>query len=106
MIHVGANKIIPNLLNRTTDSQLTNAQRDRATYQCRKWIKPIPSDESCDEYPFASTYQGSFNEPENDYSVEAVDASQNSSEGAQRGNWYVDDRILEDDPFYVVAYGE
>jgi hypothetical protein len=98
------NKIIPSTLHRTTDSNLQVAQRDRATYQCRKWISPTPPDESCDEYPFAAVYEGSFNEPENNYSVAFVNGSQNSSEGGQRGNWYLDDRILEGDYFKVVAY--
>jgi hypothetical protein len=97
-------KIIPSKLQRTTDDFLNKAQRDRATYQCRKWIVPVPADESCDEYPFASTYEGSFNEPETNYSVAAVSASQNSSEGGSRIGWYKADRILEGDAFDVITY--
>jgi hypothetical protein len=100
----GANKIIPATLSRTTDQSLIDAQRNRATYQCRKWIVPVPADESCDEYPFASTYEGSLNEPENDYSVEAVNKDHNSLEGSRRGTWYTVDRILEGDYFGVRPY--
>lgn len=100
----GTNKIIPSTLSRTTDKQLRDAQRNRAVYQCRKWIVPVPSDDSCDEYPFASTYEGSLNEPENDYSVRAVNAGHNSLEGSRRGTWYTMDRILEGDYFGVYPY--
>jgi len=104
------NKIIPSLLNRTTDQNLINANRDRATYQCDKWLEPRPTGKSCDEYPFASTYQGSLSN-ENDYSIERVNADQdsvegdqNSTEGGYRSIWYRNDRILEDDQFLVGVY--
>jgi hypothetical protein len=100
----GGHKIIPKDLHRTTDSLLNEAQRSRATYQCRKWLRPVPPDDSCDEYPFASTYEGSFNEPETNYSVAAVNAARNSLEGSRRGTWYKADRILENDRFGVVPY--
>jgi hypothetical protein len=102
--YTGGNKIIPSLVSRTTDQLLQEAQRRRARYQCDKWIVPPPPDAACDEYPFAATYQGTFNEPENNYSVAFVDALQNSTEGGKRSAWVKADRILEQDYYRVVPY--
>lgn len=96
-------KIIPYNLTRTIDGNLNNAQRRRAIYQCSKYFT-IQDEESCDEYPFASTYEGSFNDPETNYSVKYVTAKKNTDEGRLRGTWYIYDRILELDGFRVVAY--
>jgi hypothetical protein len=97
------NKIIPYNLTRTVDGNLNKAQRARAVYQCSKWFPKQP-DESCDEYPFASTYEGTFNDPETNYSVRYINAAHNSTEGNKRGVWYYYDRILELDGFRVYAY--
>jgi hypothetical protein len=97
------NKFIPYNLTRTVDGNMNNAQRARAVYQCSKWFTK-QSDESCDEYPFASTYQGTFNDPETNYSVRYIDATHNSTEGNKRGVWYYYDRILELDGFRVNPY--
>lgn len=97
------NKYIPYNLTRTVDTNLNQAQQDRAKYQCKKWFNREP-DEQCDEYPFASTYEGTFNDPETNYSVKFIDATQNETEGWKRGLWYKDDRILELDGFRVFAY--
>ncbi|MFC9688300.1 NucA/NucB deoxyribonuclease domain-containing protein [Kribbella sp. NPDC056951] len=97
------NKLIPYNLTRTVDGNLNDAQRRRAVYQCSKWFPKQP-DESCDEYPFASTYEGSFNDPETNYSVRYINADHNSTEGNKRGVWYYYDRILELDQFRVYAY--
>jgi hypothetical protein len=96
-------KIIPPNLTRTIDGNLNDAQRRKAVYQCSKWF-PKQSDESCDEYPFASTYEGTFNDPETNYSVKYITAKKNTDEGRLRGTWYIYDRILELDGFKVVAY--
>ena len=99
----GTNKIIPYNLTRTVDGNLNKAQRDRAVYQCSKWF-PKEADESCDEYPPASTYEGTFNDPETNYSVKYITAKKNSDEGNLRGVWYYYDRILELDGFRIYAY--
>jgi hypothetical protein len=59
---------------------------------------------SCDEYPFASTYQGAASgDP---YSICWVTPAQNSSQGANFGWFTVDNRVLDGDQFYVDAsYG-
>lgn len=73
---------------------------------------------SCDEYPFASSYEGAaaggtarsfpgcgFNDPSATgpvgYSRCMVVAGQNSSAGAILGNTYRQQRILDGDPFYI-----
>ncbi|OKI86617.1 hypothetical protein A6A27_39910 [Micromonospora sp. CB01531] len=67
-----------------------------------------PTDgQDCDEYPFASTLQGTaarrFRLMPVDFSVRAVSATQNRSAGSQLPNFYRDDRILygENDYFWV-----
>ncbi|GAA1271006.1 hypothetical protein GCM10009677_24820 [Sphaerisporangium rubeum] len=55
---------------------------------------------SCDEYPFASTHQGSAFAGIN-YSVAIVERSDNCSAGTKLKNWYIWNRILERDPFWV-----
>jgi hypothetical protein len=55
----------------------------------------------CDEYPFASTFQGAAN-PDWDFSVKYVPGEANSSAGGVLGNYYNADRILYfEDEFYV-----
>jgi hypothetical protein len=65
----------------------------------------------CDEYPFASTYEGSARYkyvPANEqaqyvdqYSVRWVNRSVNREAGVRLGRWYGVDRILNNDPFFV-----
>ncbi|CAG6391160.1 FG-GAP-like repeat-containing protein [Streptomyces cocklensis] len=54
----------------------------------------------CDEYPFASTYQGGSNGP-NSFSVQVVTADDNTTAGNRLGGFYKDQRIIDSDPFYV-----
>jgi hypothetical protein len=88
-----------------------------------------PSTDNCDEYPFASTYEGArtwnSNAPRTfnfcrgmpggspygpyGYSHCYVNAIQNSRAGTQLGNFYSDktnvgNRILDNDPFFVDIY--
>ncbi|MFG1940179.1 NucA/NucB deoxyribonuclease domain-containing protein [Micromonospora tulbaghiae] len=62
---------------------------------------PVPPDttiEECDEYPFASTLEGAGHpDPENpdfNFSVEAVNGHDNSVAGGKLIAYYLDDRIL------------
>jgi hypothetical protein len=68
----------------------------------------------CDEYPFASTYEGSAQSKfdssaaPNNFSALPVDGSQNGSAGSQLKNFYLWNRILNtptDDGFYVSING-
>lgn len=83
-------------LTRTMDSALITANRNAA---CPSSI-PRPVGKSCDEYPFASTYQGGSLNP--DHSCYMVPATQNSLEGSRyRRPWYAANRVLDKDKFWV-----
>jgi hypothetical protein len=64
-------------------------------------FQPGP-DQDCDEYPFASTFEGAGDDHIS-FSVRAVDHSQNCAAGALLGWYYTTDRILYDwvDEFWV-----
>lgn len=84
-------------LTRTRDRQLI---RDNRTEACRAAPSPRPPGQSCDEYPFATTHEGASKNP--DFSWHMIDARQNTAEGRDyRRPWYNDNRLLEDDQFWV-----
>lgn len=60
-----------------------------------------PQGMSCDEFPFAATYEGAYFNP--DYSTHDVTATQNSYEGGRksRGKFLKNNRVLDADPFWV-----
>ncbi|MGH3171494.1 MAG: NucA/NucB deoxyribonuclease domain-containing protein, partial [Trebonia sp.] len=56
---------------------------------------------SCDEYPMASTHQGAaFN---SDFSAVTVPGTANSSQGGLTRAFYRGNRVIDGDPFYVLA---
>ena len=61
----------------------------------------IGAGQSCDEYPFASTYQGAALVPKADYRSQALSAAQNSKVGSILGSFLLKNRIMDSDPFYV-----
>jgi len=63
---------------------------------------PPGENQQCDEFPFATTVQGSAH-PYWDFSVRAVDSSQNGAAGLALQNYYLYDRILyyDLDEFWV-----
>ncbi|MFI9722761.1 NucA/NucB deoxyribonuclease domain-containing protein [Streptomyces sp. NPDC052396] len=63
---------------------------------------PLPhkAGEECDEYPFASSWEGA-GKGDGNFSVKYVDGTQNGNAGTDLNNWYVADRILHKDAFYV-----
>ncbi|GLY77354.1 NucA/NucB deoxyribonuclease domain-containing protein [Actinoallomurus iriomotensis] len=63
-----------------------------------------PKKTDCDEYPFASTYQGAARAHGN-FSVMIVPDGDNRSSGSRLGNWYATDRVLDGDPFYINVVG-
>jgi hypothetical protein len=83
-------------LERTMNRTLIRANRRTA---CPSSI-PRPSGKSCDEYPFASTYQGASLNP-TDFSCHMVPATQNSNEGSYRRTWYNANRLFDKDKFWV-----
>ncbi|MFC5149501.1 NucA/NucB deoxyribonuclease domain-containing protein [Streptomyces aureoversilis] len=54
---------------------------------------------SCDEYPFASTYEGAHRNK--DFSTKTVPLTSNTNEGNYRQRWYNRNRLLESDAFWV-----
>jgi hypothetical protein len=84
-------------LRRLTDSDLIDDNREAACPRSR----PRPPGQTCDEYPFASTYQGAAQN--SDFSWHWVAAADNSREGGfgYRSTFYRTQRILDLDPFWV-----
>ncbi|WP_171165384.1 hypothetical protein [Streptomyces sp. I05A-00742] len=70
--------------------------------------KPKNGKWECDEYPFASTYEGSARfRPQYDgkyhnwWSAAWVLKADNGEAGNRLGRWYTNDRILDNEPFFV-----
>lgn len=84
--------------------------RSQVSTSCAGLPKPPPEQE-CDEYPFASTWEGAYfhtkhNDPSDPdfkwyYSVRYIPAAQNGAGGRDLAYWYVFDHILASDPFWV-----
>ncbi|RZS37036.1 deoxyribonuclease NucA/NucB [Herbihabitans rhizosphaerae] len=86
-------------LSRTRDSEIRRLNRAEAVKTCRAYDPDYPDDgNSCDEYPFATTYEGASRGL---YSAWPLDAIQNSSAGGKLGAFYKKDRILDGDKFQV-----
>lgn len=66
---------------------------------CAKLTKP-GDDYECDEFPFASTYEGAASGA-GKFSVRYIPRSANNSHGRWLAAWYAYDRILHKDPFYI-----
>ncbi|MFF3095757.1 hypothetical protein [Streptomyces cyaneofuscatus] len=89
------------------------ANRDRSVRICKKfygrnYATSAGYDRECDEYPFASTYEGSAtgaNGADNDtfkhFSVLPITAKHNGDAGIDLGKFYNDQRMLDGDEFYV-----
>jgi hypothetical protein len=110
-------------LQRLTDQTLIGQNRTTACPPASAGGYPRPPGLSCDEYPFASTYQGAATAqppggprtfpwcqitlPVPDsvgavgYSVCMIDDTQNQTGGSALGVFYNNNRVLDKDPFYV-----
>ncbi|MFI9588194.1 NucA/NucB deoxyribonuclease domain-containing protein [Streptomyces sp. NPDC052236] len=105
----GSAKLIPgsiasgrtlNRLMSTWDTAVANRYADnRNTVRATCANLPHQDGEECDEYPFASTWEGAGSGPM--FSVKYVDGTQNGNAGTDLNNWYVADRTLHFDKFYV-----
>jgi hypothetical protein len=91
-----------------TDQKSIDKNRRRARGACLKYdsnykqnrnSKTDPLD--CDEYPFASTYEGAGSG--GDFSVRGISRSDNRLAGTRLGDWYNTFRILDRQPFYVAV---
>lgn len=85
------------------DSTIYNANRNTARATCRQYWGTNYADggNDCDEYPLASTYQGAAT-ADGHYSARVMPGWDNQNLGRRIGNWYGTQRILHDDPFYVI----
>ncbi len=83
-------------LTRLTDRSLTRRNRRVACKGLR-----VHKGQSCDEYPFASTYQGAALVPRKDYDRDAVNAAQNSKVGTYLSTFLLHLRIASKDSYYV-----
>jgi hypothetical protein len=81
-------------LTRATSSSVAAANRRAACG--KKNFKPL----TCDEYPFAATFQGAKFFPA-DSVTRGVPGSQNSAEGGFRVAMYRSERLLNKDPYWV-----
>jgi hypothetical protein len=89
-------------LHRNSSQQETNNNRHLV---CPKHLKRPPGDQ-CDEYPFASTWEGGTKLPPADRYRGWVPARENSLQGAILKRFYADNRVLRGSPgdaFYVNA---
>jgi hypothetical protein len=101
-------------LSRMTNATAVTEQRNESTRICRTEIrKEWPGSIrrhgdkalNCDEYPFASTYQGSLRaDPSYNFSVKLINAKQNQKFGSSLGAWYENNRILDGDAFILNLY--
>jgi hypothetical protein len=91
-------------LHRQRDRARNRQHRDRARASCRlttpTWNWRV---EQCDEYPFASTAEGTASG--GPASARLIKASHNREGGIQLNNWYTWDRILATDQFWVQVIG-
>jgi hypothetical protein len=90
------------------DEERRDANREGfAKPACRvEWPNYSAEGKDCDEFPFASTYEGAARHlyediPYGMFSVRAIDKDDNQRVGSRLGVWYSFDRILDNDRFYV-----
>jgi hypothetical protein len=83
-------------LERLTNTAKRNENREMA---CPSSL-PRPEGKSCDEYPFATTWQGAATSGGN-FSRRMINAQQNSQGGNALNNFYTYNRIIEKDRFLM-----
>ncbi|WP_261955901.1 NucA/NucB deoxyribonuclease domain-containing protein [Streptomyces nigrescens] len=88
-------------LHRLIDTKKQEANREKSISECTKvWGNYSGTPLQCDEYPFASTREGS-NKGDNRYSVRLIDGADNETGGRRLNSVYTANRILDGDPFFV-----
>ncbi|MET9078455.1 NucA/NucB deoxyribonuclease domain-containing protein [Streptomyces sp. NPDC004232] len=58
---------------------------------------------SCDEYPFASTYEGGTHLPANQRTITWVQVQENKAQGGRITAWRGQLHVMDHDPFYVIV---
>lgn len=88
-------------LHRLVDTAQNDKQRANSIKECKKvWGDYSGTPLQCDEYPFASTYEGSL-KGNNRFSVRLIEGTDNEAGGRMLNSTYITNRILDGDPFYV-----
>ncbi|WNM34962.1 NucA/NucB deoxyribonuclease domain-containing protein [Streptomyces sp. Li-HN-5-11] len=88
-------------LHRLINQDKQDANRTKSIQECKKvWGDYTGSGLQCDEYPFASTKEGST-KGDNRYSVRLITGTDNHAGGQRIDAMYTANRVLDGDPFYV-----
>ncbi|MEV7628953.1 NucA/NucB deoxyribonuclease domain-containing protein [Actinoplanes sp. NPDC089786] len=98
-------------LTRMYNPAANSSNRNKSENMCRKIYGDWDSNlDNCDEFPFASTYEGSKTGPDKygwgeRYSVRLIDKTDNQYVGRQmlETEFYRPLRVLDGDPFYVAV---
>ncbi|MET8977362.1 NucA/NucB deoxyribonuclease domain-containing protein [Streptomyces sp. NPDC004539] len=85
-------------LHRLTDDAKANANR-RAV--CGR-VTPVPG-KSCDEYPFARTYEGGTALPKASRGIAMVPATEQNQQGGLLIGFYKQERVMDKDGFWVAV---
>jgi hypothetical protein len=97
--HWGAQLLGGDPLQRAYGGGIKTKNRREARRQCR--LKGVTK--SCDEWPFASTYQGCY-VLRADCHVRGIDLADNKLSGSFLGAFYSHNRVLDRDKFWVKIY--
>ncbi|OSZ58822.1 hypothetical protein OQI_19545 [Streptomyces pharetrae CZA14] len=88
-------------LHRLINKEKQDANRKRSIKECEKvWGNYSGSGLECDEYPFASTKEGST-KGDNRFSVRLIDGDDNETGGRRLNDMYTLNRMLDGDAFYM-----
>ncbi|MDX2935681.1 NucA/NucB deoxyribonuclease domain-containing protein [Streptomyces ipomoeae] len=88
-------------LHRLVDQAKIDNNRKNSIRECEKvWGNYSGSGLQCDEYPFASTKEGST-KGDNRFSVRLIDGPDNRRGGERLLQMYTLNRVLDGDPFYM-----
>ncbi|MDR6224066.1 NucA/NucB deoxyribonuclease domain-containing protein [Desmospora profundinema] len=68
--------------------------RTKTRSACEKWLPDKPENTECDEFPFASTWEGAAFADGN-FSIRRISAEDNNAAGRWLAAWYAYDRIID-----------
>nr|WP_237532497.1 NucA/NucB deoxyribonuclease domain-containing protein [Streptomyces sp. SID8352] len=88
-------------LHRLVNKEKQKENRKRSIKECEKvWGDYSGTKLQCDEYPFASTQEGST-KGDNRFSVRLIDGADNETGGRRLDQMYTLNRMLSGDAFYM-----
>ncbi|WP_256062362.1 NucA/NucB deoxyribonuclease domain-containing protein [Streptomyces sp. ScaeMP-e83] len=88
-------------LHRLVDAKKQADQRTNSIKECKKvWGDYSGTPLQCDEYPFASTHEGSL-AGNGRYSVRLIEGSDNENGGSMLNSMYTLNRIIDGDAFFM-----